>query len=79
MIDSHPKKPAIFFNERFVAARHEEGRYEQKKKSFTYSLACKRSSKNEVGVARGIVFQKIRPGAGFDTGDFIQERLWGLP
>ena len=29
-------------------------------------------------VARGAVFQEIRPGAGFTTGDFVQETLGGL-
>ena len=30
-----------------------------------------------VGVARGTVFQEIRPGAGFKTGDFVKEKLGG--
>ena len=38
---------------------------------------CKGLSKVDVGVARGIVFQEIRPGAGFKTGDFVKERLGG--
>ena len=36
---------------------------------------------NDLGVARGIiiiVLQEVRPGAGFKTGDFVQEKLWGL-
>ena len=37
-------------------------------------------SNDDVGVAtRGIVFQEIRPRAGFKTGDFIKEKLGGLP
>ena len=32
-----------------------------------------------VGMARVTVFQKIRPGAGFKTGDFVNETLGGLP
>ena len=27
---------------------------------------------DDVGVARGIMFQYIRPGAGFKTGDFVE-------
>ena len=30
-------------------------------------------------VARGTVFQEIRPWAGFKTGDFVIEKLGGLP
>ena len=30
------------------------------------------------GAARGTVFQDIRPGAGFETGDFVKEMLRGL-
>ena len=30
-------------------------------------------------VARGTVMQAIRPGAGFKTGDFVKEKLEGLP
>ena len=29
-------------------------------------------------VSRDIVFQEIRPGAGFETGDFVEENLGGL-
>ena len=32
-----------------------------------------------VGMARVTVFQEIRPGAGFKTGDFVKERLGRLP
>ena len=31
------------------------------------------------GVARGTLFQEMRPGAGFNTGDFVKEKLGGLP
>ena len=30
------------------------------------------------GLARGTVFQEVRPGAGFKTGDFVKEKLGGL-
>ena len=32
-------------------------------------------SKYGVGVARGSLFQEIRPGAGFKTGDSVKEKL----
>ena len=31
------------------------------------------------GGARGTVFQDVRPGAGFETSDFVKEMLGGLP
>ena len=45
----------------------------------TYFLVCKGLSIDDVGVSRDIVFQEIRPGAGFETSDFVQEKLGGLP
>ena len=42
-----------------------------------YYLVCKGLSINDVGVSRDTVFKEIRPGAGFKTGDFVQEKLWG--
>ena len=36
-------------------------------------------SNDDVGVARGTVCQEIRPGAGFKTGDFVEEKLGRLP
>ena len=36
-------------------------------------------SKCGVGVARGTEFQEVRPGDGFKTGDFVKEKLGGLP
>ena len=35
-----------------------------------YFLVCKGLSIDDVGVSRDIVFQEIRSGAGFETGDF---------
>ena len=43
----------------------------------TYFLVCKGVSIDDVGVSRDIVYQEIRPGAGFETGDFVQEKLEG--
>ena len=49
-----PPKPAILFNERFIAARHEEGCYE---KSILKSFhGCKGLSNVEVEAARDTVF-----------------------
>ena len=53
-------------------ARQEEGSYETQ--LFVYFLLCIKGLPNDdVGVARGTVFQQIRPGAGFKTGDFVKE------
>ena len=32
-----------------------------------------------VGATRGTVFQEVRPGAGLKNGDFVKEKLEGLP
>ena len=40
---------------------------------------CKGLSIDGVGVSRGTVVQEIRPGVGFETGDFVKEKLGGLP
>ena len=60
-----------------MAARHEKGCYENSiLKTFH---ACKGLSNDDVRVARVVtVFQEIRPGAGFKTGDFVIEKLGGL-
>ena len=34
-------------------------------------------SNDDVGAARGAVFQAIRLGVGFETGDFVEEMLGG--
>ena len=42
-------------------------------------MICKGRSNDDVGVARGVtVFQEVRRGAGFKTGDFVKEKLGGL-
>ena len=58
-------------------ARHKESC--QDKNVFTYFLVCKGLSNDDVGAARGSVFQEIRPGAGFKTVGFVEEKLGGLP
>ena len=35
--------------------------------------------RKDLGVARGVVFQEIQPGASFKTGNFVKEELGGLP
>ena len=61
-----------------MAAAHEELCYMKKKNILIY-LVCKGLLNDDVGVARGTMFQEIRPGAGFKTGDFVEEKLGGLP
>ena len=42
-------------------------------------LVCKDLTIDDVGVSRETLFREIRPGAGFEPGDFVQEKLGGLP
>ena len=72
-----PPKTVIFFNERFMAARHKEGCYLRNVP--VHLLVCNGLSNNGVGVARDTVFQEVRPGAGFKTSDFVKKMLGGLP
>ena len=44
---------------------------------FIYFLICKGQSNDDVGATRSTVFQEIRPGAGFKTGDFVKEKSGG--
>ena len=60
-----------------MAARHEDGCYETS--ILKHFHACKGLSNDDVGVTRSTVFQEIRPGAGFKTGEFVKEKLGGLP
>ena len=46
------------------------------KKSFAY-FSSKERSNDDLGVARDSLFQEIRPGAGFKTGDFVQRKVGG--
>ena len=56
-----------------------------KTKLFIYFVVCKGllllllSNDDVGGGTRGTLFQEIRPGAGFETGDFVKEMLGGLP
>ena len=60
-----------------MATRYVEGCHE--KGIFTYFLVCGGLSNDDVRVVMGTVFQEIRPGVGFKTGDFVKEKLGGLP
>ena len=60
-----------------MTSRHKEGSIENKVSA--YFLVCKGLSIDDVGVSRDTVSQEIRPGAGFETGDFVEEKLGGLP
>ena len=42
-------------------------------------LLCKGLSNDDVGVARGTVLQEVRPGIGFESGDFFEEKWGGVP
>ena len=42
-------------------------------------LVWKGLSTHDVGVSRDTLFQEIRPGARFETGDFFEETFRGLP
>ena len=59
-----------------MAARHEEGCYEKQCIHVLSCFAKKGLSNDAVGVARGTAFQEIRPGAGFKTGNLVEES-WG--
>ena len=50
-----------------------------KKMSFMYFLVFKGLSNDDIEAARGTVFREMRPGTGFKTGDFVIEKLRGLP
>ena len=67
----------IFFNERFMAARrHKQGSMQLKIKHPYILFVCKGLSIDDIGVSRDTVFQEMRPGAGFETGDFVKKN-WG--
>ena len=61
-----------------MAARHQKG-YDEKTSSCILLFAKNGLSNDDVGVSRATVLQEIRPGAGFKTGDFVEEKLRGLP
>ena len=60
-----------------MAARHEEDFYQNN--VFKYFLVCKELSAIDIGVTMVTVYQEMRPGAGFKTGDFAKENFGELP
>ena len=75
--DSPPPIPSTFFNERFMASRHQKG-CDKKKHLLEFFLFARKGLSNDgVGVAKGVVLQETLPGARFKTGDFVQEKFWG--
>ena len=48
---------------------------------YPYSFLCAKKglSIDDVGVSRDTAFREIQPGAGFETDDFVKEKLGGLP
>ena len=40
-------------------------------------LVCEGLTNDDVGVARGTVFQEVRPGASFKTCEISLEKSWG--
>ena len=58
-----------------MAARYEEGCNEEY--IFTCFLVREGLSTDDVGVAKGTVFQEVRSWAGFKTADFVKEKLGG--
>ena len=74
-----PPKPAIFFNERFIMRLIDTRKGTNETKVSICFLVCKDLSIDVVGVSRDTVFQEVRPGAGFETGDFVKEKLGERP
>ena len=81
MADSaHPKTSDFLQRTVHLAARHKEG-YDLKQSIHVFSCVQRKAyrSLTSVCVSRDTVLQEIRPGAGFETGDFVEETLGGLP
>ena len=65
-----------------MAARYEERLYEKYNlPMYVFSVVCFatdfRTMTSGGGGKRGTVFQEVRQGAGFETGDFVKEMLGG--
>ena len=76
-----PRKPAIFFSDRFMAARHEEWRHEGN--IFMYVCPwlqrtiewCHRRGKKGQRISG---YYTTRPGTGFKTGHYVKKKQdWG--
>ena len=48
-----------------------------KKSPSLYFVVWKGHPNDDAGVARGTIFQEVRPGAGFKTGDFVKRKVGG--
>ena len=55
------------------------GYYNIERKVSIYFLVCKKVYRSTTSgrVSRDTAFQEIRPGAGFETGDFVKKKRWG--
>ena len=60
-----------------MADRHEEGFCKKKRLHVFSCLQRTIISNDDASVARGTVFQEVRPGAGLKTGDFVKEFFLG--
>ena len=72
-----PKKTNRDFLQRTLYGCSTQGRILLEKKAPIYYPACKGLSIDGVGVSRDTPFQETRPGVGFETGDFVEEKLGG--
>ena len=71
-------KPTIFFNERFTAARHQKG-CDEKTYLFMYFLLCKGYQAMTSEWQRAPYFRRNGEELGFKTGNFVNEKMGGLP
>ena len=70
-----PSKNSDFLQRTFRCCSTQK-RIKQLKTKYPYFLVCKGLSIDDLGVSRDTtVFREIRPGAGFETGDFVKEKL----
>ena len=76
--DSPPANHRFSLTNVSWAGRHEEWCYEEN--IFMYILGCEEVSDDDIEVPEGTVFQEMRPGVGFKTGDFVATKVGaGLP
>ena len=79
LILQYPPKKNQRFSSTNVSGLLDTRKDTVERKISTCFLVCKGLSIDDVGVSRDTVFQEIRPGAGFETGDFVEDKLGGLP
>ena len=68
-----PPKPAIFIKERYITARHQEG-YNRKEYMHIFSCVQRPIDRRRRVVDRHCISEERRE-AGFETGDFDEEKL----